>query len=194
MLLPILAYSPSCTEKGVTRRESRYGRSSINTLILFGLNFKHSLTCQYLPEKKETKIWFQMKWWIKKEYFHTYSDTFPLVFQIVNIKLRANGRIIFDQQLPTLFGVTCWVRLQTLLHVVAQSLKPVKFLAPCKRTQHCRPTIPNVVGGTTCNRVRNRTQHVSSNDVWSCWRTMFRPFSRGFRGLWFEFNSSSYHC
>ena len=135
-----------------------------------------------------------MKWWVKKEYFHTYSDTFPLVFQIVNIKLRANGRIIFDQQLPTLFGVTCWVRLQTLLHVVAQSLKPVKFLAPCKRTQHCRPTIPNVVGGTACNRVRNRTQHVTSNDVWSCWRTMFRPFSRGFRGLWFEFNSSSYHC
>ena len=113
----------------------------MNTLILFGLNFKHSLTCQYLPEKKETKIWFQMKWWIKKEYFHTYSDTFPLVFQIVNINLRANGRIIFDQQRPTLFGVTCWVRLQTLLHVVAQSLKPVKFLAPCKRTQQCRPTI-----------------------------------------------------
>ena len=24
----------------------------------------------------------------------------------------------------------------TLLHVVAQSLKPVKLLAPCKRTQH----------------------------------------------------------
>ena len=33
-----------------------------------------------------------------------------------------------------------------LLGVVAQSLKPVKLLAPCKRTQHCWPTTPNIVG------------------------------------------------
>ena len=36
----------------------------------------------------------------------------------------------------------CWM----LLRVVAQSLKPVKLLAPCKRTQHCWPTTPNIVG------------------------------------------------
>ena len=28
-------------------------------------------------------------------------------------------------------------RFHSLLHVVTQSLKPVKLLAPCKRTQHC---------------------------------------------------------
>ena len=37
-----------------------------------------------------------------------------------------------------------------LLHVVctctAQSLKPDKLLAPCKWTQHCWPTTPNIVG------------------------------------------------
>ena len=33
-----------------------------------------------------------------------------------------------------------------LLDVVAQSLKPVKLLAPCKRLQHCWPTGPSVVG------------------------------------------------
>ena len=36
----------------------------------------------------------------------------------VRIKLRANGRNIVGQQLPTLLDVTCCVRLHTLLHVV----------------------------------------------------------------------------
>ena len=34
---------------------------------------------------------------------------------------------------------------------------------------------------TTCNRVCKRTQHVTSNNVGSCWPTMLRPFARGFR-------------
>ena len=33
---------------------------------------------------------------------------------------------------------------------------------------------------TTCNRVCKRTQHVTSNNVGSCWPTMLRPFARGF--------------
>ena len=35
-----------------------------------------------------------------------------------NLRLRANGRNIVDQQLPTLLDVTCCVRLHTMLHVV----------------------------------------------------------------------------
>ena len=31
---------------------------------------------------------------------------------------------------------------------------------------------------TTCNRVCKRTQHVTSNNVGSCWATMLRPFAR----------------
>ena len=42
----------------------------------------------------------------------------------------------------------CWM----LLRVVAQSLKPVKLLAPCKRTQHCWLTTPNIVG-SCCARL-----------------------------------------
>ena len=30
---------------------------------------------------------------------------------------------------------------------------------------------------TTCSRVCKRTQHVTSNNVGSCWSTMFRPFA-----------------
>ena len=45
------------------------------------------------------------------------------------VKPRANGRNIVGQQLPTLLDVTCCVRLHTLLHVVAQSLKPVKLFS-----------------------------------------------------------------
>ena len=31
------------------------------------------------------------------------------------------------------------------------SLKPVKLLGPCKRTQHCWPTTPNIVGALICS-------------------------------------------
>ena len=72
-----------------------------------------------------------------------------------NLKPSGNGRNIAGQQIPTLLGVTCCARLHTLLHVVAQSLKPVKllshwlptFLVPCSVTmldpftqlfQYCR--------------------------------------------------------
>ena len=30
---------------------------------------------------------------------------------------------------------------------------------------------------TTCNRLHKRTQHVTSNNVGSCWSTMLRPFA-----------------
>ena len=42
----------------------------------------------------------------------------------------------------------CWM----LLRVVAQSLKPVKLFAPCKRTQHCWLTTPGIVG-SCCARL-----------------------------------------
>ena len=45
------------------------------------------------------------------------------------IRPSANGRNIVGQQLPTLLDVTCCVRFHTLLHVVAQSLKPVKLFS-----------------------------------------------------------------
>ena len=34
---------------------------------------------------------------------------------------------------------------------------------------------------TTCNRVSQRTQHVTSNNAGSCWSTMLRPFARSLR-------------
>ena len=36
---------------------------------------------------------------------------------------------------------------------------------------------------TTCNRVSQRTQHVTSNNAGSCWSTMLRPFARSLRVL-----------
>ena len=59
---------------------------------------------------------------------------------------RANlGRNIVGKQLPTLLYVTFCVRLLTLLHVVAQTLKWVKLLASCKRMQQL-PSMLGVVG------------------------------------------------
>ena len=46
----------------------------------------------------------------------------------------ANGSNVVGEQLPTLLGVTCSVRLHTLLHVVG-SLKLVKRF---------KPTTPNI--------------------------------------------------
>ena len=41
----------------------------------------------------------------------------------------------------------------------------------------------------TCNRVSQRTQHVTSNNAGSCWSTMLRPFARSLRVL----SSYSFH-
>ena len=60
----------------------------------------------------------------------------------LHIKPCVNGRNIVNQQLRTLLDVTCCVRLHSLLHVVAQKLKPVKLLATCKRTQQ----LPTLLG------------------------------------------------
>ena len=48
---------------------------------------------------------------------------------MTGFKPRANGRNIVGQQLPILLDVTCYVRLHTLLRVVAQSLKAVKLFS-----------------------------------------------------------------
>ena len=42
----------------------------------------------------------------------------------------------------TMLDVTCCVRWLTLMRVVAQSFKPVKLLATCKRTQQ----VPTLLG------------------------------------------------
>ena len=55
----------------------------------------------------------------------------------------------------------CW----HWLALVAYSLKPVKLLGPCKRTQHCWPTTPNKVG--------------------YCWH-LLRPFAWAFNPLRFS--------
>ena len=64
------------------------------------------------------------------------------------LRLRANGRNIVDQQLPTLLDVTCCVRLHTLLHVVGcccakfetgQTFRPVQTDATllAYNSRHC---------------------------------------------------------
>ena len=65
-----------------------------------------------------------------------------------------------------------------------------------KRIQHCCATLrwsrnkrnvgscwlKSLTGfklcATTCNRMWKRTQHITFNDVGSCWSTMLRPFAR----------------
>ena len=84
----------------------------------------------------------------------------PRVAPNKSLKPRTNGRNIVGHQLPTLLDVTCCVRLHTpsvacccvLLWVVAQSLKPVKRLATCKRTQQF-PTLRANNVGSCCVRL-----------------------------------------
>ena len=101
----------------------------------------------------------------------------------------------------------CW----HLLALVAYSLKPVKLLGSCKRTQLCWPTTPNIVGPnnvvTCCVRLHGtttmlalvayslkpvkllgpckRTQHcwpTTRNNVGSCWH-LLRPFAWAFSSV-----------
>ena len=46
---------------------------------------------------------------------------------------------------------------------------------------------------TTCNRVCKRTQHVTSNNVGSCWPTVLRSLARGLR-LHANGRNNSQHC
>ena len=69
------------------------------------------------------------------------GDRVPIYFSF--LKPHTNGRNFVGQQLSPLLDVTCCVRLHTLLHVVAQSLKPVKLLGTCKRKQQL-PQVANI--------------------------------------------------
>ena len=42
---------------------------------------------------------------------------------------------------------------------------------------------------TTCNRVCKRTQHVTSNNVGSCWPTIMRPFARVLKLTWLDIST-----
>ena len=79
------------------------------------------------------------------------------------LRLRADGRNIADQQLPTLLDVTCCVRLHTLLHVVACCC--TKF----ETGQTFQPTTPNI-----------------SFVLWlpKCNATMLDPFALLFQHCW----------
>ena len=103
-----------------------------------------------------------------------------------------------------------WIvgRIQPISHCkpcVMRVRGPNNVAELCKRIQHCCATLRRSwnkrnVGScwlksltgfklrnntqrhpTTCNRVCKRTQHVTSNNVGSCWPTIMRPFAWGFK-------------
>ena len=83
------------------------------------------------------------------------------VIILSDIKPRPNDRNVPTQHIATLLGVTCCVRLATVLGVVGSSLKMVKF----------EPTTPNMSqqGGQT---------HATCCTQRRC--DMLRSFGRGF--------------
>ena len=88
-----------------------------------------------------------------------------------SLKLRAKGRNIVGCYMLGPFAhpvAFCWM----LLCFVAQSLKPVKLLAPCKRAQHCWPTSPTLLKVTCCVRLHTLLHFVGccclfSRKVWN---------------------------
>ena len=90
---------------------------------------------------------------------HVLGDVLVVVVSL-DLKPRANGRNIVGQQLPKMLGVVASV--YTYLKVW-----PVSNLVQ----QH----------PTTCNRVCKRTEHVTCNNVGSCWQTIVRPFALDFK-------------
>ena len=74
-----------------------------------------------------------------RDFFPPFSNKYATTrIAYSNLRLRANGRNIVDQQLPTLLDVTCCVRLHTLLHVVGCCC--AKF----ETGQTFQPTTPNI--------------------------------------------------
>ena len=66
------------------------------------------------------------------------------------------------QQLPTLLRQRCCV-----------------LLRPCCSSVQTDATMNSQQHATTCNKVCKRTQHITFNNVGSCWSTMLLPFTRG---------------
>ena len=114
------------------------------------------------------------------------------------------------QQLPTLLRQQCWKLLRACWQWCANGcnnsqqcwyLGRIQPISLCKR---CVMSVrgPNIVGrvgscwlkslsgfklcATTRNRVCKRTQHVTSNNVGSCWPTMLRPFARCFKPFFYS--------
>ena len=90
------------------------------------------------------------------------------LFPTAEIILYTPGRLSYvrnnyrrTQQLPTLLAQQC----RELLRAFARGQKSLTGFNFC---------------ATTCNRECRRTQHVTSNNVRSCWLTMLRPFTQGF--------------
>ena len=110
-----------------------------------------------------------------------------------SLKPCANGRNIVGQQLPTLLDATCYVRLHTLLDVVAQSLKPVKLFSQLLPTfllfrdrrsvaQQCWIRLhssSNILGdvASVCTPLPTRTQQLPTLLAQQCWE-LLRPFTR----------------
>ena len=69
--------------------------------------------------------------------------------------------LILSDRIYVGFAPKCW-------ELLAETFD--RFQTLCNNTQQ-QPT--------TCNRVFKRSQHVTSNNVGSCWPTMLRPFARG---------------
>ena len=92
------------------------------------------------------------------------------VFYSRDQNLRASGCVQTDATLLTNISQHCWMlhvasvctSCCMLLDVVAQSLKPVKLLPSCKRTQHCWLTTPNIVG-SCCARLHVALRFVAKN-------------------------------
>ena len=125
------------------------------------------------------------------------------------VRLRANGRNIVDQQLPTLLDATCCVRLHTLLHVVAcccakfetgQTFQPTTsnssnnvgathaHYAWFTKTYGLYPShdalqVPTLLGvvASVCTPRPTRTQQLPTL-LAQCWE-LLRPFSRSLRVL-----------
>ena len=82
------------------------------------------------------------------------------IFCLRDQNLRASGCVQTDATLLTNNSQHCW-----MLHVASvcpPCLKPVKLLPSCKRTQHCWPTTPNVVG-SCCARLHVALTFVAKN-------------------------------
>ena len=104
------------------------------------------------------------------------------------------GCVRTDATTPTLLRQKCWELLNcvragsgvqtdaTLLRygsAITEQKKCWELLAEkCDRFQTLRNNTRQ--HPTTCNKVK-RTQHVTSNNVGSCWPTVLRPFARGLR-------------
>ena len=150
----------------------------LNTMTAKGREHHADHYNRYFKIHGRLTCWCKGQWYGTSSWTGCWKRRISQVWWISRVKVRANGRNIAMQQLPTLLGVTCCVRLK-LVKLLSQQLPTfLLFRDHWHVAQQCCIRFQksyNIVGAT----------HV--HYIWSLWKCISARHSTRRARVWFLF-------